>query len=175
MAEPRLVEQRLNHVAELVRLLEAPRLDRLLAARQLGDRWSAQPDAVRATLRTWLSWWRDVLLVQLELQARVPRGGSEAAAAVRRVAAEVSPAEARATLGRLQQTTLDSFVETRPRMAADLGAGRMAEVMAEFSIAERQVNRAWSAACDGHEEEARSCLDNAVKLIQTPLEMLRRS
>ena len=78
-------------------------------------------------------------------------------------------------LGKLQATALDSFVETRQRMATELGTGRMAEVMAEFSVAERQINRAWSAACDQHEEEARGCLDRAVELMQRPLELLKGS
>ena len=40
-------------------------------ARALSERWATQPETVRETLRVWMSWWRDVMLVQLGLLGRV--------------------------------------------------------------------------------------------------------
>lgn len=54
----------------------------------------------------------------------------------------------------LQKEQLPAFVEVYPRMVAELGMGHAAEVMDLFSGAERLINRAWSAACDGVVDEA---------------------
>jgi hypothetical protein len=69
-------------------------------------------------------------------------------------------------LGQLQRTHMPAFVESRPLLIARLGLGGYAELMDRYAAAERQINRAWSAAADGVLDEAVSCLDEAAVLLQ---------
>jgi len=39
---------------------------RALTARALSERWTAHPETVRETLRVWMSWWRDVMLADVD-------------------------------------------------------------------------------------------------------------
>ncbi len=57
-------------------------------------------------------------------------------------------------VGRLQRTALNDFVERRTALTAELGMTRMAEIMDEFSGAERSLNRAWTTASDGDVDES---------------------
>jgi hypothetical protein len=68
-------------------------------------------------------------------------------------------------IGTLQKTHMPAFVEARPLLVARLGLGGYAELMDRYAAAERQINRAWSAAADGVPEEAVSCLDQAAGLL----------
>lgn len=52
----------------------------------------------------------------------------------------------------------DAFVQARPLLVGQLGIGGYAQVMDFFASAERQFNRAWSAAADHAMEEALECL-----------------
>ena len=70
----------------------------------------------------------------------------------------------RERVGAAQQNEVTSFVEARPILVGRLGLGRYAEMMDRFAAAERQINRAWSAAADGVLEEAEVCLANAQEL-----------
>mgnify|MGYP001431041056 CR=1 FL=1 len=63
-------------------------------------------------------------------------------------------------LGDAQKTHLAAFVDARPRLIAKIGMGGYAELMDRFAAAERQLNRAWSAAADGYIAEATHCLSN---------------
>lgn len=74
-------------------------------------------------------------------------------------------AEIRDRLGGLQRGELMDFVASRERLVAQLGLGGYAALMDQFSAAERQINRAWSAAADGVQEEAISCLALAEELV----------
>lgn len=58
------------------------------------------------------------------------------------------------------------FIAARPQLAARLGLAGYAQLMDRFAAGERQLNRAWSAAADGYEEEAVRCLDNASILLE---------
>lgn len=75
-------------------------------------------------------------------------------------------------IGEAQRTHLASFVEARPLLIGKLGLGGFAELMDRFAAAERQINRAWSAAADNHLEEAEICLDRAAELMGPALEKL---
>ncbi len=75
----------------------------------------------------------------------------------------------------LQATHLADFVEARHGLARRRGMGLMAEVMDGFASAERQINRAWTIASDGYEEEARECLTLAATLLKAPLEKLEKA
>ena len=54
-----------------------------------------------------------------------------------------------------------TLVEQRQVLAQALGVGPYAEFMGQFSAAERDLNRAWSAAVDGYPQEARDSLQRA--------------
>jgi len=66
----------------------------------------------------------------------------------------------------LQQTHMAAFVEARPVLVARLGLAGYARLMDSYAAAERQINRAWSAAADNAHEEAAACLDEASALLQ---------
>jgi hypothetical protein len=68
-------------------------------------------------------------------------------------------------IGELQRTHMPAFVEARPLLVARLGLGSYAELMDRYAAAERQLNRAWSAAADGALEESMTCLDLAAVLL----------
>lgn len=79
------------------------------------------------------------------------------------VAEEPTPAKQRQLiidrLGRLQGTHLRAIVEAQGRLISELGMTGYAQFMDRFAAAERQLNRAWSAAADDVLDEARLCLD----------------
>lgn len=77
-------------------------------------------------------------------------------------------------VGELQRTHVAAFIDGRDKLVAEFGIGGMAEIMDQFSRAERQINRAWSAACDGHEEEALLSVQTARPLLDAPLEKLQK-
>jgi DNA polymerase-3 subunit delta' len=115
-----LVEREQAHTRQLVSALGGTRLERLLVARGLSERWTSQPETVRDTLRAWMTWWRDLLLVQLGLSERVVHLDPAEAAGLRAVAAQISHDVARQTAGRLQQTLADLDANVNPRLALDL-------------------------------------------------------
>lgn len=67
-------------------------------------------------------------------------------------------------LGAIQSDQIPLFIESRPRLVARHGLGRYAEVMDRFAAMERKINRAWSAAADGHLPESTSSLADAVAI-----------
>lgn len=79
-----------------------------------------------------------------------------------------------AGLGAIGQEQMAAFLEAQPRLKEDLGLGGAAEVMGQFATAERQAHRAWSAAADGHDEEAIQCLRAARRLLHETAETLAR-
>ncbi len=117
--DPAVLDAREADARALFDALGADRLGRLAIARGLTERWSSQPEAVRATLRVWLGWWRAVLLAQLGLGERVALahpGEAERAQA----AARLAPAQAREAQARVQQTLADLDANVNPRLALDL-------------------------------------------------------
>jgi len=71
-------------------------------------------------------------------------------------------------VGNIQRDDVPAFVADRPALVGRMGLGGYAELMDHFAGMERQLNRAWSAAADGHLEEALDSLKNAQPmLIQT--------
>jgi len=62
-------------------------------------------------------------------------------------------------LDQVQRTHAPAFVDLRPVIVSRLGVAGYAQLMDRFAAAERQINRAWSAAADGHEAEARQSLE----------------
>jgi len=115
-----LFEQQQTYARLLVEALGGSRLDRLVRARQLSERWSSQPETVRDTLRVWLSWWRDVVLVQLGLLSRIVHLESHEQTALNAAAEQVDTLAARSALLAIQQTLADLDTNVNARLALDL-------------------------------------------------------
>ena len=115
-----LLDRQQAAVGELLEILGASRLARLALARALSERWLGRPESVRDTLRAWLAWWRDVLLAQLGLEARLAHLSADELAVVRRVGQHVTAAEARRAAAHVQQTLADLDANVNARLAIDL-------------------------------------------------------
>jgi len=68
-------------------------------------------------------------------------------------------------IGEAQATLLPAFIDARPLLVGRIGLGGYAQVMDRFAAAERQLNRAWSAAADSVDEEALHCLATGQSLL----------
>ena len=71
-----------------------------------------------------------------------------------------------ARIGHAQGTHIATFVDARPLLQGKFGLSGYASIMDTFSGAERQLNRAWSAAADGVYDEAITCLNRASLLLE---------
>ena len=69
-------------------------------------------------------------------------------------------------LGAIQRDLVSTFIASRPQITAQRGMSGYAQVMDAFAGAERQLNRAWSAAADDVVEESVLCLERAAELIE---------
>lgn len=69
-----------------------------------------------------------------------------------------------AEIGELQATHIDAIVQARERIIATGGLARFAAFMSAFSVMERQINRAWSAAADDAADEVADCIQRALAL-----------
>jgi DNA polymerase-3 subunit delta' len=118
--EPALFEQQQAYSQQLVEALSGSRVDRLLRARALSERWYGHPDTVREALRVWMSWWRDVILVQLGLLNRIVHLEGSEQAALQSAAAHVSRSAAREAAAAIQQTLADLDTNVNARLALDL-------------------------------------------------------
>jgi DNA polymerase-3 subunit delta' len=115
-----LFEQQQTYTHQLVEALGGSRIDRLLRARALSERWASHPELVRETLRVWMSWWRDVILVQLGLLSRMVHLEPGEQAALQSAASRVTPATARQAAAALQQTLADLDTNVNARLVLDL-------------------------------------------------------
>jgi DNA polymerase-3 subunit delta' len=70
LESPHFIEQREGRLSDLQTLLNADRRKRFAIAEQMakGKDLAAQREEVQAVLQTWLSWWRDSLLLALGLE-----------------------------------------------------------------------------------------------------------
>ncbi len=57
---------------------------------------------------------------------------------------------------------LGQFADLRETMIPEFGLDHYARIMTEFALAERTLNRTWSASADGYVDEVRTCLGRAV-------------
>jgi DNA polymerase-3 subunit delta' len=89
---------------------------------------------VRDTLRVWMSWWRDVLLLQLGLTSRVVHLEASEQAALKATAEQVGQAAARQTTAALQQTLADLETNVNPRLALDLLLLRLPQVGLAYAV-----------------------------------------
>ena len=86
------------------------------------------------------------------------------------------PARLHAIIERLnhaQRTHVADFIDAREFLIGKYGLGRFAMIMDRFAAAERQINRAWSAAADGYYAEAETCLETAVDRLNETAETLK--
>jgi DNA polymerase-3 subunit delta' len=118
--DPALFEQQQAYAQQLVDALAGSRVDRLLRARTLSERWSGHPETVRETLRVWMSWWRDVILVQLGLTNRIVHLDASERAALEMASERVAHAAARDAAAAIQQTLADLDTNVNARLALDL-------------------------------------------------------
>lgn len=66
----------------------------------------------------------------------------------------------------LQKTHMTALVDAREALIATLGLAGYAGLMDAYASAERQINRAWSAAADGADREMVACLEEASVLFE---------
>lgn len=118
--DPSFLSRHETDVSDLYTLLAANRLQRLVYARTLADRWSPNRDAVQRTLRTWLTWWRDVLLVQLGLPERTLHRTNAELRALTGAAQQIPVHQARTAQAHVQQTLTDLDANVNARLALDL-------------------------------------------------------
>ena len=119
-ADPALFEQQQTYTRQLVEALNGSRIDRLLRARALSERWNSHPEVVRETLRVWMSWWRDVVLVQLGLLNRIVHLQATEQVSLRTAAEAVAPAAARRAAAAIQQSLADLDTNVNARLVLDL-------------------------------------------------------
>jgi hypothetical protein len=79
------------------------------------------------------------------------------------------------TLNELQATHMTAFVDDRAKLLGSLGMARYARLMGSFATAERQLNRAWSAAADRVPEEAIDSLNAGIRSLDETIGMLRKA
>lgn len=115
-----LFEQQQTYARQLVDVVSGSRVERLLRARALSERWISQPEMVRETLRVWMSWWHDVLLVQLGLTDRVVHLEAGDQAALTATAKQVDRSVAREATAAIQQTLADLDTNVNARLVLDL-------------------------------------------------------
>lgn len=77
-------------------------------------------------------------------------------------------------IGRVQREHVSAFAVARDTLVARLTLAGYAQLMDHFAAAERQINRAWSAAADGVEDEALVCLQRSAPLLELSIDRLRR-
>lgn len=77
-------------------------------------------------------------------------------------------------LSELQKKEMADFVDSRPLVIARFGLAGYAEIMDRYAAAERQINRAWSAAADRVEDEMLDCLDQASELLGEAITLAQR-
>ncbi len=68
---------------------------------------------------------------------------------------------------------LASFAELRESLIDAFGLQEYAGIMTHFALAERTINRMWSASADGYIDEVDVCLDRAVTHLETAIERLQ--
>jgi hypothetical protein len=64
------------------------------------------------------------------------------------------------------------FAELRESLIDSFGLQQYAGIMTHFALAERTINRMWSASADGYIDEVDVCIDRAVAHLETAIERL---
>jgi DNA polymerase-3 subunit delta' len=112
--DSRLLEQREEWLTGLRTMLAAPRRARFFAA----ERISRDKETFRLALQTWLSYWRDLLLVTA--QADTPLVNLDRAAELRALAGRLSPADARRLIQETRTALARLDANANPRLLAEV-------------------------------------------------------
>ncbi|MHC4975687.1 MAG: hypothetical protein ACYTF7_03665 [Planctomycetota bacterium] len=102
---------------------------------------------------------------------------TSAKASVNAIAQEIASAETEhemchvilTNLTNVQTSCMDPFVTQRERLIGQYSMGGFASIMDSFAAAERQINRAWSAAADGHLQVSLDCIEASKPLLDEAL------
>ena len=70
--------------------------------------------------------------------------------------------------------TFSDFAEARNSLIQKFGLQPYAEIMTQFSSAERFINRSWSAAADGYLNEVRDCVDRSAAHLEETYALMSR-
>lgn len=65
------------------------------------------------------------------------------------------------------------FAELRESLIDAFGLQEYAGIMTHFALAERTINRMWSASADGYIDEVDVCLDRAIAHLESAIERLQ--
>ncbi len=77
-----------------------------------------------------------------------------------------------ATIDQVHADCLDPFVAGRTKIINTAGMAGYAQIMDVFSGAERQLNRAWSAAADEQLDESELCLEEGAERLEQTLKKM---
>ncbi len=86
---------------------------------------------------------------------------------------QIDPYEIRHRIDELFMEDLDTFVQSRERIAHRFGLQVYANVMSHFATGERYLNRSWSASTDGYIDEVHLYLERAKVQFANALELLQ--
>jgi len=96
---------------------------------------------------------------------RIEAGLAELRAGIQSMDPREATREIVRRVGDIQGEHVAAFVDAREELIGRLGLGRFAELMDRFASLERALNRAWSAAADGHLGESTAALERADALL----------
>ena len=139
-------------LAVAAQLGRAGRRRTLAAAKSRSGAGAQSPEAALATIRRAVD----------ELRAELP-GFRDPAARCHRTLD---------VLGAVQENLVPEFIALRTVLIGRSGLGGYARLMDRFAAGERQINRAWSAAADGFDDEITACLESAARLLAEAAECL---
>jgi hypothetical protein len=145
------------------------------AARSLADRfpdsWPVFATGFALTVAGLVIWWRDEFALRAAHHAD-DRDGSNPLTLLRGLVpqlhelsndfAELDATQVTNRVEHLLEHTVLPFTEGRHKIMSWLGMSAGADLLVTAAFGERMLNRVWSAAADGHLEEARSSLAEAV-------------
>ena len=86
---------------------------------------------------------------------------------------QIDPYEIRHRIDELFMEDLDTFVQSRERIAHKFGLQVYANVMSHFATGERYLNRSWSASTDGYVDEVHRYLERSKTQFRQALELLQ--
>jgi hypothetical protein len=67
---------------------------------------------------------------------------------------------------------LAAFAERRGSLVDAFGLEQYAQIMTEFALAERTINRMWSASADGYMDEVNACHERAIAQLEAAISRL---
>ncbi len=104
---------------------------------------------------------------QIDTQRRAIASLVDAVSGLRKEIDKLAPSEIRDAIDAKCSAPLADFAEAREAITHRYGLKSFASVMTDFALAERYVNRAWSAAADGYLEEVASALSVAANRLES--------